>query len=388
MYSPFSSQEIEELRALFPVTQNWIYLNHAAVAPISLPVAAAIQAFTQEALQQGYTASAKWSQRVEAIRASAARLINGDPRELAFVKNTSHGISLIARGFTWKPGDEVITCETEFPSNIYPWMALEKQGVILKKLPICDGKIQIELLNNWITPQTRLLTLSSVQYGNGYRLPLNEITELCRQRGLFFLLDGIQSLGAFPLDVSNTPVDAMAADAHKWLLGPEGIGLFYLRTQNLEKIEPALIGWNSVAQAHRFDRINFELRPDAARFEEGSPSTLSLYALGAAIDLLLQIGVSRIAERILALTEQLSQGLQARGLQITSSVDPRYRSGIITFRIPGEISRTQELERFLFSQKIYAAFRQGSVRFSPHFYNTEAEIDQALQAIDRFLAKH
>ncbi|KAB2839488.1 aminotransferase class V-fold PLP-dependent enzyme, partial [bacterium] len=244
----FSPEEIENYRKLFPVTRDWIYLNHAGVAPISRRVAEAVELFNREALEHGYTQAARWHKRIEAIRADCARLIGAEAGEIAFVKNTSHGLSLIARGLGLKEGDEVLLSEAEFPSNVYPWMALEKSGVVLKKIPARGAELDLGHLERLITERTRVVSLSSVQYGSGYRLPVAEIGRLCRDTGIHFMLDAIQSLGAFPLDVARDRVDFVAADAHKWLLGHEGIGVLYIRKALIEKIEPALLGWNSVVQ--------------------------------------------------------------------------------------------------------------------------------------------
>jgi selenocysteine lyase/cysteine desulfurase len=302
--APLSPQDIENYRRLFPVCKNWVYLNHAAVAPISLKVAAACEAFNREALDHGYTAGPRWSKRFQEVRQRCAELLGADAGEIAFVKNTSHGLSLVARGLRWKPGDEIILGEGEFPSNIYPWMALENQGVVLKKIPLAGGELDLNRLESLITPATRLISLSSVQYGNGYRLPVAEIGRLCRDLGIYFCLDAIQSLGAFPLDAHREFVDFAAADAHKWLLGHEGVGIFYVRKELIERLEPVLLGWNSVEGALQFDRVDFRLRSTAERFEEGSHNGVSIYGLGAAVELLLEIGVERIAARILALTDR------------------------------------------------------------------------------------
>jgi selenocysteine lyase/cysteine desulfurase len=313
--------------------------------------------------------------------------VRGETLDVAFVKNTSHGLSLIARGLSWKPGDEIIISEVEFPANVYPWLALEKKGVAVKKIPVQDGELKLEALDSLANEKTRLISLSSVQYGNGYRLPVNHVGKFCRDRGILFSVDAIQSLGAFPLDMEADNIDFLSADAHKWMLGPEGIGIFYARGELISQMDPALIGWYSVENALEFDKIDFNLRSAARRFEEGSHNSLSLYALGAAIDLLLEIGVERIGERILFLTDLLIDGLDTLGLQLTSSLKPEFRSGIVTARIPVDLdsSRLQALERHLISQKIYASLRRGSLRFSPHFYNSEEEIDKTLKEIGYFL---
>jgi selenocysteine lyase/cysteine desulfurase len=387
--NPFSAQEINNYRALFPVTRDWVYFNHAAVAPISIPVVGAIQEFTESALKEGYTAGPIWRDRIESVRRKAASLIGATAEEIAFVKNTSHGLSLVCRGLDWKLGDEVILSEAEFPSNVYPWMALEKKGVVLKKIPCIDGELRLEALEALITPKTRLVSLSSIQYGNGFRLPIARVGKFCREKGILFFVDAIQSLGAFPLSVEADFIDFLSSDAHKWMLGPEGIGIFFARKELLSRLEPCLVGWNTVKDALRFDQLDFTLRPDAQRFEEGSHNSLSIYALGAAIDLVLKAGIERIAERILTLTDLLVLGLKGLGLKITSSLKSEFRSGIVTFKIPNDPkgSALQALERELFSKRIYTSLRQESLRISPHFYNTEGEIEKTLNEINNFLKR-
>ncbi|MCC7343341.1 MAG: aminotransferase class V-fold PLP-dependent enzyme [Deltaproteobacteria bacterium] len=383
----FTPEEIENYRKLFPVTRDWIYLNHAGVAPISRRAAEAVELFNREALEHGYTQAARWHKRIEEIRATCARLVGAEAGEMAFVKNTSHGLSLVARGLGLREGDEVLISEAEFPSNVYPWMALESSGVVLKKIPVRGAELDLSHLERLITEKTRVVSLSSVQYGSGYRLPVAEIGRLCRDTGIYFMLDAIQSLGAFPLDVVRDQVDFLAADAHKWLLGHEGIGVLYVRKALIEKIEPALLGWNSVVQPLDFDRVHFELRPDAGRFEEGSHNGLSIYGLGAAVELILEAGLDRISRRILELTGRLTAGLQELGLEITCPLSEERRSGIACFRLPGdpEGKALPSLERRLFAERVYASVRRRSLRLSPHFYNSTEEIDRVLDILKQNL---
>ena len=385
---PISNEEIEKYRALFPVTQKWVYLNHAAVAPISLKAVQAVEEFNRDALNEGYTAGPHWVKRFREVREAAARLCGATPEEIAFVKNTSHGLSLIARGLDLQAGDEVILSDLEFPTNVYPWMALEKRGIVIKKLHSHGGALRLEDLEKLVHSGTKVISLSSVQYGSGYRLPLSEIGKLCRDLGIHFFVDAIQSLGAFPLDVGQDKIDFLAADAHKWMLGHEGIGILYVRKPLIEKIEPALLGWNSVHNPYAFDVIDFTLRKDAERFEEGSHNGMSIYSLGAAIDLLLEVGIERIAQRLILLTDILISGLQELGLSITNPLQTENRSGIVTFRFnPERYSKNLgDLERHLYARKYFVSLRQGSLRVSPHFYNTEAEIQGLLSEIKSFLA--
>lgn len=383
----FTEKEIKEFRYLFPVCKHWIYLNHASVAPISLRAADAIHLVSQESLHQGFTLFQEWVKQMEKARGQAAHLIQATPQEVAFVKNTSHGLSLIAQGLTWKHGDEIIISESEFPSNVYPWMALQSQGVVLKKIPNRAGELAMEALEGMITPRTRLVSLSSVQYGTGYRLELEKAGALLKEKNVLFAVDAIQSLGLYPLDVEEAKIDFLAADAHKWLLGPEGIGIFYARRDLIPKLKPPLIGWNSVEDPLDFDRIHFELRKDAGRFEEGSPATFMIYALGAAIDLLLEVGVERIRERVHELTEHLIHGLQALPVTVKNSLKPEHRSGMVLFSLleNHEAHKLMELEQHLREKKIVASHRQGAIRLSPHFYNTKEEMDKTLKEIEHFL---
>ena len=385
--APISEKELKEYRYLFPITKKFIYLNHAGVAPISLRVADAVVHYNQEALHDGYTAGPRWVKRFEEIRKKSAQLIGASPEEIAFVKNTSHGLSLVARGLEWQAGDEVIISDIEFPANVYPWMALQKQGVVLKKIPATDGELNLDSLDHLMTDRTKVLSLSSVEFSTGYRLPIKRLGSLCRERGVFFCVDGIQSIGAFPLDVVGEQVDFLAADAHKWMLGHEGIGIFYVRKDLITQVQPPLLGWNSVSGALDFDHINYTLRDSAARFEEGSHNGLSLYGLGAAVELLLEIGVDRISDRILKLTDILIDGLQKMDLPIHNSLDPQFRSGIVLFSLsqttPGH--GLEELEEHLFAQGIYTSIRHGWLRLSPHFYNTEEEMETVLKEIRGFL---
>jgi selenocysteine lyase/cysteine desulfurase len=385
--APFSDEELKEFRYLFPVTKKFIYFNHAAVAPISLRVVDAISQFNHEALHEGYTAGPRWVKHIEKTRTQCAQLIGAAPEEIAFVKNTSHGLSLVARGLHFKGGDEIIFSDQEFPANVYPWMALEKIGVHLKKIPSQNGNLDLTTLPDLITPRTRLVALSSVQYGTGFRLPVSEIGELCRDRGVLFCVDAIQSLGAFPIHVESDQVDFLSSDAHKWILGQEGIGIFYCRKDLLERLEPTLLGWNSVQRAHDFDHIDFKLRTTAAQFEEGSHNVMSIYGLGAAVDLLLEIGVDHIAERILHLTDILVAGLQKMELPLVSPLEKKFRSGIVTFRLSPEKSTPAiaELQDHLFAKGIYTSIRHGGLRLSPHFYNTEEEVETTLKEIKEFL---
>jgi selenocysteine lyase/cysteine desulfurase len=385
--NPFTDLEITQYRQLFPVHHHWIYLNHAGVAPISTLVAQAIQGVVQQAVDWGYIYGTEWMEKTEKIRAQAARWIGAQSEEVAFVKNTSHGISLIAQGLDLRPGDEIILSDAEFPSNVYPWMALEKKGVLLKKITEQGGELQIDQIAKLTTKKTKLVALSSVQYASGYRLPIQEVGSFCRKHNILFFVDAIQSLGAFPFHVKKENIDFMTADAHKWILGPEGIGILYVRKKLIEQIDPVLIGWHTVTDPFNFDQYHFTYSPTSTRFEEGSPSTFLIYGLGAAIDLLLEAGIDRIEKRLIYLNDYLIEGLKELKIKITNSMNLKYRSGIVAFQLPEDKTgkKLLELESHLFAKKICVTTRRNSLRVSPHFYNTKEELDILLQEIKLFL---
>jgi len=366
-------------RSFFPVVRDWIHLDHAGVAPISTRVAEALRRYSDLASHQGAVRYASFVEEIERVRARAAALIGAAADEIAFVKNTTEGLGIVACGLDWRRGDVVLTCDLEYPSNVTPWLSLAPHGVETVILPSHGGCLPLARLDEALrNPRVRLLALSSVEFASGARNDLRSIGRLCRDRGVLFCVDAIQSLGYLPIDVRSDSVDFLAADGHKWLLGVEGCAIFFCSRPLLERVTPRIVGWKNVADPGDFDRYQTDLCPDARRFEEGSPNTAGIYALGAAIDLLLELGVAEIGERVLALTERLAQGLPARDAELLS---PRgdAASGIVSFRMAGEDpARTVERLR---SRRIHCAVRRRAVRASPHFYIDMAEIDALLEAL-------
>ena len=369
----------ESFRREFPVTEKYIYLDHAGVSPLSLRVKNALETYLSEATEGGAFHYPQWARQIVDIRKNSARLINASPDEIAFVKSTSHGLSIVANGLDWKAGDNVIIYEKEFPSNLYPWLNLKKRGVEVRIIPSRDGKILFDDLAGLMDPRTRLLAVSSVQFANGFRADLKRTGELCKSKNVLFCVDAIQSLGLIPMDVRKFHIDFLSADGHKWLLGPEGIGIFYCRKELAAQLDPPLVGWRSVRNEFDFDHPDFRLKSDTSRFEEGSTNVLGVIGLGAAFELLFEVGIENIEARVLALGDVIIKEAGKRGYTLYTPGAREERGGNITFSGGFDPVAAREA---LSKQGIMVNARGGGLRVSPHFYNTEREIARLFAALD------
>lgn len=362
----------------FPIAAHYAFFNHAGVAPIAARAADAIRLYAQQAETHAYL-TGKWYKQAEIVRRNCASLIHADPAEIAFVKNTSEGLAFVANGLTWNPGDQVLSTNVEYPSNVYPWMDLaQRLGVEHIMIPERHGRIDPDELLNAVTPRTRIIALSHVEYASGFRHDLARIGNFCRSKGILFCVDAIQSCGVLPVDVQSMAIDFLSADGHKWLLGPEGCGFFYCRKELIPSLRPE-IGWMNVVNATDFANYDFTLQPDAKRFECGSYNIPGVLAFGAALQLLLDVGIDTVWQRVHALTTHLCNGLADKGYTVFSSRRDGEASGIVSFTAPGHDH--QAILRDLEQRRIILALREGRLRASPHFYNTPEEIDQLLNAL-------
>ena len=363
----------EVYRDEFPVASRLVYLNHAAVSPLCRRAAEAMKSLADEVLQYGSLHYDRWLETYEGVRTAAARLIGASPREVALVKNTSEGISTVASGIRWRAGDRIVCFTEEFPANLLPWKRLCPKGVIVECLPEPDSLERIEE----VAKGARLLAISFVQYLSGFRADLKAIGEICRRTGCFFFVDAIQGLGAFPVDVEDCHIDALAADGHKWLLGPEGCGVLYVRSNRLDEIEPVEFGWTNVAGFNDYSNADeLRLRPDAGRYECGTLNTIGCYGLRASLEFLLEIGIDRIAAQVQRLGDTLAEGARGQGYEVLGSRTAGHGAGIVSIRKPGLDSRM--IVRKLKDENILAAPRVGWVRISPHFYISGEEIRRTL----------
>jgi cysteine desulfurase/selenocysteine lyase len=359
----------------FPVTKELIYLNHAAVAPLCRRAAEAIRWLADDSSQFGSLHYDKWMDSYAGLRKATGRLINASPEEIAIVKNTSEGIATVAIGLDWKAGDRVVAFKEEFPSNYYPWLRLEKRGVTLTWLSIYDP---IEKIAAAI-PGARLLAISFVNYLSGYRVDLEAIGKLCHEHGCFYFVDAIQGMGVFPIDVETAHIDALAADGHKWMLGPEGNGVLYVRRKWLDAIEPVEFGWTNPANYADYSSRDMTLRADAGRYECGTLNTVGCFGQRASVEFLLEVGIEQVRDSVMARAGQLEQGLRAKGYDVMIERTEATGSGIVSFRHPTIESKMMVAE--MKRNKISAAPRQGWVRVSPHFYISSGDIEQVLRVL-------
>ncbi|HEY8952242.1 MAG TPA: aminotransferase class V-fold PLP-dependent enzyme [Candidatus Dormibacteraeota bacterium] len=369
-----------EARSLIPLAAHYIHMNHAGVSPMTERSRAAIEQVVEGALNRPYPAGAAFDE-ADRVRELAAQLINGSPDGIALTRSTAHGLSLVAQGLDWKRGDNVVGAEWEYPANVYPWMALAADGVEFRQAKLVGGRVLPDAIFSMVDERTRVVAISHVEFWNGFRVDIDAIGAECRRRGIVFAVDVMQSVGALRIDVGRMPIDFCAAGAGKWLLGPPGVGFCYFTPELLDKVRPRVVGAVSMAEHDQYFDPKLAFAPTARRFEESVVSMLDTAALGSALDLLLEVGTEVIEARVLDLSARLADGLASRGYEIVEPW-PRTRaesSGIVSFRKPG--ATHLEVLRDLNAARVIARTHRDFVRLSPHFYNTEDEIDRVLEVL-------
>jgi len=359
----------------FPVRQRLIYLNHAAVSPLSRRAADAMKNLADDCLNFGSLHYDQWLAAYEGVRVAAARLIGSKATEIALVKNTSEGIATVAIGLDWRPGDRIVAFREEFPANYFPWKRLEEKGVAVTWLSVGDPLDRIDAA----TRGARLLSISFVQFLSGYRAPIQAIGEICHRNRCIYMVDAIQGLGVFPLHVRNSHIDALAADGHKWLMGTEGCGLLYISEALQEQCDPVEFGWTNVAGYNDYASRSLDLRPDAGRYECGTLNTIGCFGLRAALELILEVDPGEIAPIVQNLGDRIADGVKSRGYELLGTRSAETGAGIVSFRKPG--LEAADIVRRLSTAGITAAPRAGWVRTSPHFYISPSDIDQFLEAL-------
>jgi selenocysteine lyase/cysteine desulfurase len=361
----------------FKLADDICYLNHAAVAPWPQRTVEAVQRFADENGRVGSQHYDSWLQTEQQLREQLRQLVNaGSTDEIALLKNTSEALSVVAYGLDWRAGDEIVISDQEFPSNRIVWESLAPLGVKLIQVDMGRSSSPEQALLAALTSRTRLLSVSSVQYASGLALDLEALGAECRRAGVAFCVDAIQSIGVKPFDVQACQADFVMADGHKWMLGPEGLALFYCRREWIARLALRQFGWHMVEVPGDYDRKNWQPAASARRFECGSPNMLGVHALHASLGLLLEVGVDNVFNSVSSNVQYLIDILNKNKADLISSTEPGRRAGIVTFRLPGVASET--LFRQLQAQGVICALRGGGIRFSPHFYTPRAVVQRAV----------
>jgi selenocysteine lyase/cysteine desulfurase len=370
----------DELRATeFPVSRHWAYLDHAAVAPLPRRAGDALRAWAAEQENHGVIHWGSWEEKLEAIRDRIAILIGAEREEIAFVNSTTQGIGLVAEGFPWEDGDNVVVPAEEYPSNIYPWMNLATRGVSVRLVPSRDGRIWPEDLEAAMDRRTRVLAISHVEFASGFRNDLDLLGELCRRRGVALFVDAIQGLGPFTYDVRRTPIDFLAADGHKWLLGPEGAGLLFIHGDWIDRLRPIGVGWHSVVGSYNSPEVDFRLKPSAQRWEGGSFNMPGIQALGASLGLIHEIGPDAVSRRILERAASAREQARRAGWRLSGSTRSQDHSGIVA--IEHEDVPAHEAAKALRARGVALCARRGRLRISPHIYNNDDDLNRLREAL-------
>lgn len=372
-------KSVEKIREQFPVTKNKVFLNHAGQSPLSKPVADAVHKYVDDFSNFG-TTSIEWNDGGKPL---FAKLVGAKPEEIALVENTSVGLNIAANVLHYPQGSKVVTTDLEYPSVPYIWLR-KKLGVKVRYVKNVNGKILLSDVEKAVDDETVAVAVSHVEYFNGFRNDLRALSEIAHEHGACLIVDAIQSAGAVQIDVKRDDVDFLTAACYKWLLGPPGAGYLYVKKGLIEKCEPPFVGWRSV-KTEVFETIDFwdiwslRLSETASRFEVGSPSFISLVGAAEALKILLGLGIESVERRILSLTDRLIEEIKALGLKLQTPEEPQHRSGIVNFKIDNPEKVVEKLR----CKDIVVSARAHGVRVSPHFYNTEEEIEKLIEEIKR-----
>lgn len=369
----------KEMRALFPIVARYAYLDHAAIAPLATPVRSTMEVFLARMTEEPFE-PAHWQRLLGQVRGRVAELLSVGPESIAFTKNTTTGLGLVAAGLDWEAGDNIVSVDREFPSNIYPWIGLKRKGVELRLYRPEQGRIDVKALVRLCDRRTRVLAISAVQFWSGFRTDLGDLGMALRGRDTLLVVDAIQAAGALHLDLSKTPVDFLAAGAQKWLLGPIGIGIVYLGPRMMDRLRPVTIGPESVVRDREYFEYDLTLKPDARRFEEAAPNYPGILGMGAAVNLLLRAGLPVVEETVLRLADRLREELPGRGYELVFTPSlPSERSGIVSFRHPRMVPA--ELHARLREAGVIIAQRGDFLRASAHYYNSDEDLDRLLEVL-------
>lgn len=366
-------------RRLFPfLSKGTIYLDHAAIGPVPQPSREAAMAYLRERTEGDVNIFIPFLKAHAEGKKTIGRLLNASPDRIAFCDNTSHGLNILAAGLSWKTGDRVLLTDVEFPANVYPFLNQKRHGVEVDFVQCRNNRIAFEDIERAITPRTRVLSISHVQFLNGCRSDLAEIGKLCRAKGIIFSVDAIQAAGAVPIDVEAMNIDFLSCGSQKWLLSTEGVAFVYVSGETQEKINQAYLGWLSIKDFFSdFFRYRLDLDASARRYEGGTLNVAGILCLNESVRLLLEVGIENIAAHLKELTQLCVDRILQEGAELLTPENPRERAGIVSFRPPEAPAVFERLK----SEGIIVSLREGCLRLSPHFYNTRDEVLKALDAV-------
>ncbi len=365
----------------FPHADSVTYLNHAAVAPLPMRTGQVITAFASETVERGSQNYPAWLDTEKQLHHQFQHLLNAaSVDDIALVKNTSEALSIVAYGIDWRAGDNIVSSNQEFPSNRIVWQSLDRFGVVFKQADLLAGSSPEQALFDCVDKRTRLLTISSVQFSSGLRVDLNRIGEFCKQRGILFCIDAIQSLGVQPFDVQACQADFVMADGHKWMLGPEGLGVFYTTPNARDQLQLTQYGWHMIEQCGNYENRPWTIAKTARRFECGTSNMLGIHALSASLSLLLETGIDRVEQSALECADYLRDKILINNnLELINKPVNALKSPIVVFR--HHCIDNARLYRHFQEHGVICALRGGGIRFSPHYYHTREQLDRAFDIL-------
>jgi selenocysteine lyase/cysteine desulfurase len=366
-------------RSEFAVTDRLVYLNHAATGVLPRSTRTALEGFLQAQAEGGVLGTFPYEVRMPQFRAALGRFIGASGDEIAFLRSTSETANVLALGIDWREGDEVVLCDNEFPANAIPWLALRKRGVVMRMIETARERMTPDVLERMMTPRTRVVTVSWVSFADGYRHDLAELAEIAHRHGAYFCVDGIQGLGAFPVDVRAAGVDAFYGSGAKWMLALQGVAFIYVASELRDRLSTGMPGWRSMSDMWEFLNYEQPYEKEASRFEGGTPNFLGALSLASSVEFFEKHDRNGVAAHVLALTDHLVEGLQRMDAQIAAPRGEGISSGIVTFTLPGR--DPVELGRTLQREGIVTTYRASGIRVAPHGYNTLDEINRLLETL-------
>lgn len=370
---------IKQIRQTFPhIDTGRIYFNHAAIGPLSIPVKEKLQQYLEERSSGSIENFEMLLEASSNAKRRLTMLLNAKKNRIAWTENVSAGLNILAQGLQWNPGDRIIINDVEFPSNVYPFLNLEQYGVEIDIVKSKNGKVDVEDYQKLITPKTKLISISAVQFLSGYRADLKSLGEICKSKNIVFCVDAIQATGVIKIDVEEMNIDFLAGGSHKWLMSLQGLGYIYITPELMERINQKYVGWLSVKDEWNLLDYKLELKENASRFHLGTNSVIGIFALAQSLELFEEYGIENIEKNNLSNTKYFIEKLSEEGFNpVLKSEDENHLAGITTVKI----DKAEEVHKALAEEKMDCAIREGKIRFSPHFYNTKEEIDSVVNKL-------